>query len=214
MHRTRMKFCGMRSLPDIEAAFAAGADAVGFVFHRASRRHVEAQDVRSWLADAPPLLHRVFLFMDAPVSDVEEVLSVVQPDYLQFHGEESPEYCEQFALPWIKALPMGNPEQAESMLKAHASASMFLADSHGGAERSGGSGKTFDWDRIEMLPARTLIAGGLDPDNVGALVRQWRPWAVDVSSGIEDTPGCKSARRMEAFAQAVRRAEAEIEPSH
>lgn len=214
MHRTRMKFCGMRSLADVEAAFSAGADAVGFVFHPASRRHVEATEVRAWMTDAPPLLHSVFLFMDAPADYVQEVLAVVAPDYLQFHGEESPDYCTQFGLPWIKALPMGNPGLAAAMVETHAAARMFLADSHGGTERSGGSGKTFDWDRIETLPARTLIAGGLDPDNVGALIRQWRPWGVDVSSGIEDTPGRKSARRMEAFAQAVRRAEAEIEPSH
>lgn len=214
MHRTRIKFCGMRSLQDVESAFAAGADAVGFVFHPASRRNVQAAEVRAWLADAPPLLHRVFLFMDAQDTFVRSVLDTVRPDYLQFHGDETPEFCAQFEAPWIKALPMGNPLQAAQTITEHSRASMFLADSHGGAERSGGSGKTFDWELIATLPQRTLIAGGLDPDNVGTLVRQWRPWAVDVSSGIEDTPGCKSARRMEAFAQAVRSADAEIEPSH
>ncbi len=214
IHRTRMKFCGMRSLHDVECAFNAGADAVGFVFHPASRRHVAAEDVRAWLADAPPLLHHFFLFMNADAAAVQAVLDQVQPHYLQFHGDESPEFCAQFGLPWAKALPMGDPATAREVAREHHAASLFLADSHGGRETSGGSGKTFDWVHIANLPPRTLIAGGLHPENVGALVRQWRPWGVDVSSGIEDTPGCKSARRMEAFAQAVRTADAEIVPSH
>lgn len=206
--RTRIKFCGLRSAADIDAAHAAGADAVGFVFHPGSKRHVAARDVAHWLRDLPPLMQSVFLFMDAPAADVAAVLQVVSPDLLQFHGQESAHYCAQFSCPWIKALPMGAAAQVPDITAEHQDAAAFLADSHGGTHRGGGTGSGFDWSLIPNLPRRTLIAGGLQPDNVGALIRQYRPWAVDVSSGIESTPGCKSPRRMRAFAQAVREADA------
>ena len=212
MSRTRIKFCGLRSPADIEAAANAGADAVGFVFHPASKRHVQAADVAAWWRDAPPFLASVFLFMDASAEAVDAVLQQVQPDYLQFHGDESPNFCAGFGRPWIKALPMGDPARGRAMAAAHHAAAALLSDSHGGAQRSGGSGHAFDWGQLAGLPPRLIVAGGLDASRVGALIRAHRPWGVDVSSGIVDTPGRKSALRMEAFAAAVREADAASPP--
>lgn len=208
MARTRIKFCGMCSAQDMSDAARAGADAVGFVFHAKSVRNVQAHDVARWLKDSPPLLNRVFLFMNPQADDVRRVLDQVRPDYLQFHGDESADFCAQFGLPWAKALPMGDPPKAQSMITECRGAAFFLADSHGGTNRSGGSGHGFDWDQIAGLPKKTMIAGGLAADNVGELIRLWQPWGVDVSSGIEDAPGQKSARKMEHFAAVVREADA------
>lgn len=203
MSRTRIKFCGMRSHADMVAAAEAGADAVGFVFHPASKRHVQASDVRAWLQDRPPCLDTVFLFMNAEADVVSAVLDQVLPDYLQFHGSENGHFCRQFGQPWLKALPMGAPDSVAPILVDCADAAGFLADSHGGPSSSGGSGHGFDWSLIANLPSHTFIAGGLDPENVSALVREHQPWGVDVSSGIEDAPGQKSALKMQAFARAV-----------
>lgn len=210
MARTRIKFCGLRSAEDLAAAARAGADAVGFVFHPGSPRSVEAAAVRLWLRDTPPWMHSVFLFMNAPDARIRQVLDQVQPDYLQFHGQESPADCVRYGLPWIKALPMGAPEEARKMQQEHSQAALFLADSHGGERRSGGSGHPFDWSLIATLPQSTLIAGGLHADNVGPLIRGHRPWGVDVSSGIEIEPGRKSPPKMESFVEAVRAADADL----
>lgn len=207
MARTRIKFCGMCSAQDVENAAKAGADAVGFVFHEKSPRNVCAESVADWFKSSPPLMSRVFLFMNAPEGEVRRVIDRVQPDYLQFHGEESAEFCAQFGLPWIKALPMGAPSRAQAMSSECKDAAFFIADSHGGGNHSGGSGQGFNWELIPSLPAQTMIAGGLSIDNVGDLVRHWRPWGVDVSSGIEEAPGQKSALKMERFAAAVRDAD-------
>nr|MBV6631124.1 phosphoribosylanthranilate isomerase [Oceanococcus sp. HetDA_MAG_MS8] len=211
MARTRIKYCGLTRPEDLELCGQLGIDAVGFVFHPKSKRAVAAKEVKSWLQHRPALTHTVFLFMDPDAAQVHTVLDQVQPDYLQFHGRESADFCAAFGLPYIKALPMGNPEQAAAFQADHAGrAAFWLADSHGGAHASGGSGHRFDWAQIPELPAQSLIAGGLRIDNVGELIRTHHPWGIDLSSGIEEHPGIKSARKMVDFAAAVRLADAAV----
>lgn len=211
MARTRIKYCGLTRPEDLELCGRLGIDAVGFVFHPTSKRAVLAADVQSWLQDKPAFVQAVFLFMDPQPEQVQAVLEHVQPDFLQFHGQESADFCAGFGLPWIKALPMGHAALATSLRADHAGrAALWLADSHGGAHASGGSGHSFDWSQIPQLPEQTLIAGGLSLDNVGRLISQHRPWGIDLSSGIEEHPGIKSARKMVDFAAAVRLADAAV----
>lgn len=211
MARTRIKYCGLTRPEDLDLCGQLGIDAVGFVFHPTSARAVHASDVRAWLVDKPAFVQAVFLFMDPQPGQVQAVLDQVQPEYLQFHGRESADFCASFGLPWIKALPMGAPELANALQEDHVGrAALWLADSHGGAHASGGSGHRFDWTQIPQLPPQTLIAGGLSLSNVGDLITRHHPWGIDLSSGIEEHPGIKSARKMVDFAAAVRMADAAV----
>ena len=208
--RTRIKLCGLGSAQDLAQAAELGVDMVGFVFHPRSPRNVSPADVAAWLRDKPALVHSVFLFMDPEPAAVHAVLDTVTPDFLQFHGAESAPFCRQFGLDYFKALAMGAPEGAAQTLAEHQRCKLWVADSHGGAVRSGGSGQRFDWLRLNELPRQVLVAGGLNPGNVTELIQQHRPWGVDVSSGIESAPGVKCARKMQAFVRAVWAADADF----
>ncbi len=199
----RIKICGITRPEDAEQALALGADTVGCVFHAASARHVTAeiaQDIRVAVGDAGTL---VGLFVDPTVDQVQAVLDRIELDVLQFHGEESPAFCEQFQRPYLKAVAMSPDVDLTAVNSAYCSARGLLLDSaHEG--QFGGTGHRFDWEWIDAgLEKRLMLAGGLTADNVGDAIRQVRPAAVDVSSGVEKKKGIKDCDRMRAFIEAA-----------
>jgi phosphoribosylanthranilate isomerase len=200
---TRVKICGITSVDDALAAAAAGVDAVGLVFVPASRRCVDAEQAYSICRALPPFVTRVGLFMDARPEQIEALLARIPLDCLQFHGNESAEDCAGYGRPWIKALAMGGEEPPD--WQTYSAADALLLDSHGGG-KLGGSGEVFDWNRVPALPRHWILAGGLNPDNVGEACRRLRPDAVDVSSGVEIRPGIKDHKAMKEFIKAVRHA--------
>lgn len=198
----------MTRVEDALLAARLGADAIGVVMTARSRRQVALDPARDIVAAMPPFVTTVALLMDDDEARVREVIARVKPDLLQFHGNETDAWCAQFGRPFLKAVAMGEGATALGRLDAYPSAEGLLLDGHGLGE-PGGSGKAFDWS---LMPARSvqplMLAGGLHAGNVGEAVRQARPWAVDVSSGIESSPGIKDADRMAAFIAAVQAADA------
>ncbi|MET0224816.1 MAG: phosphoribosylanthranilate isomerase [Dokdonella sp.] len=206
--RTRIKFCGLTRAEDVHLAVDLGIDAIGFVFTRRSQRFVGVSPARALRRALPPFVNAVALFMDDEPSWIEEVIAAVQPDLLQFHGEESPGFASSFSRPYIKAIPMASVADAAAYAAQHPAAAGFLLDSHA-AGGAGGSGAAFDWRRAVRLARPVVLAGGLDPRNVAQAVALVRPYAVDVSSGIEAVAGIKDTAKMRAFAAAVRAADLE-----
>lgn len=202
--RTRVKICGLTRVEDVGAAVAAGADALGFVFVERSSRFVDIDRARALLAAVPPFVQSVALFLDPSPEWVRTVIRELQPDLLQFHGRESGNFCAGFERPYIKAL--GRDLFAEGLtqvLADHPRARGFLLDSHVSGE-VGGTGIGFDlslWP--EQGDRHLILAGGLGVDNVADAVRAVRPYAVDVSSGVEAQPGIKDADKMNEFVQRV-----------
>ena len=205
--RTRIKFCGINKQSDFAYAVALGADAVGLVFHEASPRYIAVDKARILLQKVTGLIKVVGLFMDASYEVIEHVLSRINIDYIQFHGTESAEFCASFAVPYIKAIPMGDETQANEMIEAHRnSADILLLDGHR-VGMPGGMGNTFDWRDLSKTKAPVFIAGGLTPRNVAQAIAQCCPQGVDVSSGVESTVGVKDHPKMKAFVEAVVRAD-------
>jgi phosphoribosylanthranilate isomerase len=199
----RIKICGITRPEDAEKALALGADTVGCVFHAASARHVTeevARDIQVAVGDAGTL---VGLFVDPTVDQVRAVLDRVELDVLQFHGHESPAFCEQFGRSYLKAVAMSADVDLAAVNNAFRSARGVLLDSaHDG--QFGGTGHQFDWEWVDAgLEKRLILAGGLTADNVGDAIRQVRPAAVDVSSGVEKEKGIKDSDRMRAFIEAA-----------
>jgi phosphoribosylanthranilate isomerase len=204
--RTRVKFCGITRPQDAQAAIALGVDAIGLVFVPRSRRRVELAQAREIIAAAAPLVSVFGLFMDAPTADVAAVLDQLLLDALQFHGAESPAYCAQFRRPYVKALAMGDGVDVVYAASGYAGARGVLLDAHRSGEQ-GGTGERFDWAAVPReLAGQIILAGGLTPANVAAAIEQVRPYAVDVSSGIESAPGIKCPERMQQFMNEVERA--------
>ncbi|HEX5307429.1 MAG TPA: phosphoribosylanthranilate isomerase [Dyella sp.] len=208
MSRTRIKCCGMTRVEDARLAADLGADAIGVVITARSKRRVDLAQARAIVAAMPPFVATVALLMDDSAETVRAVIEQVQPDLLQFHGAESDAWCAQFGRPFLKAVAMGEGAAALPRLRDYPHAAGLLLDGHGLGE-PGGSGKAFDWSLMPTdLPQPLLLAGGLHAGNVDEAVRAARPWAVDVASGIETTPGIKDVDRMAAFIAAVRAADA------
>jgi phosphoribosylanthranilate isomerase len=205
--RTRVKICGITRADDALAAAVMGVDAIGLVFYAASPRHVEIERAAEICRQLPAFVTTVALFLDAELSQVERVLEHVPIDLLQFHGSEEPAYCEHFGLPYIKALGMGSlsGDGLVSQSKAYKNARGLLLDSHAHGA-AGGTGESFDWQRIPDLDAPVILAGGLTVENVAAAIRDVHPWAVDVSSGVEQDKGIKSVDLMSAFMNEVENA--------
>ena len=199
----RIKICGITRPEDAEKALVLGADTIGCVFHAASARHVTeeiARDIQVVVGDAGTL---VGLFVNPTVDQVQAVLDRVELEVLQFHGQESPAFCRQFGLPYLKAVAMSADVDLSAMNDAYSSARGLLLDSaHGG--QFGGTGHRFDWKWVDAgLENRLMLAGGLNADNVVDAIRQVRPAAVDVSSGVEREKGIKDSDRMRAFIEAA-----------
>ncbi|MBL8259936.1 MAG: phosphoribosylanthranilate isomerase [Candidatus Competibacteraceae bacterium] len=201
--RSRVKICGITRPEDGAMAASLGADAIGLVFHPASPRSVDAATARRIIATLPPFVAMVGLFRNEEPAAVRAVLTAVPLHLLQFHGDEAPDYCAAFGLPYLKAVPMGAGAEVRDYEERFAAAAGLLLDSHGG-NTMGGTGQGFDWGRIPAERRKPLIlAGGLDPGNVAAAIRQVRPYAVDVSSGVETAKGIKDAELMRAFLRGV-----------
>lgn len=208
MQRTRVKICGITRPEDAWAAVTAGADALGFVFYPASPRAVQPMQVRAIVNQLPPFVSRVGLFVNAEVGMVKEAIATAGLDCLQFHGEESADYCAQFNLPYYKAIrvkPEANLIQCEIEFT---SANALLLDTWS-EQAVGGTGQTFDWSLIPVgLQKPVILAGGLDSSNVAQAMTQVHPYAVDVSGGVEAEKGIKSPQKIAAFMQQVMRCDA------
>jgi len=204
--RTFVKICGITCLEDARLAVAAGADALGFVFHPPSPRAVAVDAAAAIVAALGPFVTSVALFVDADPQRVGAVLAATGIRLAQFHGSESPDYCAAFGRPYIKAIRMAPDLDPTAAAQRYPDAAAWLFDAWNPA-LAGGTGTAFDWSRLPAAPARPLIlAGGLTAANVGEAIRRVRPYAVDVSSGVESTPGRKDPERLRAFLAAVRAA--------
>jgi len=202
--RVRTKICGITRAEDALAAAAAGADAVGFVFWERSPRAVTFARAREIIRRLPPFVTTVALFVD-PAD--EEVAAAIDAgcDLLQFHGEESPARCARAGRPWIKAVRVRQGTALHDVAAQYAGARALLLDAFVEGV-PGGTGSRFDWGLVPRdLPLPIVLAGGLTPDNVGAAIRTVRPWAVDVSGGVESAKGIKDHARMAAFIEGARR---------
>ena len=201
--RTRVKICGITRIEDGVIAAQSGADAIGLVFYPPSPRFVNLEQARQIVMALPPFITTVGLFVNAEPATVRAILDVVPLALLQFHGDEEPDYCAAFGWPYLKAVPMGAGAEVYDYEQRFATAAGLLLDSHGGAQ-TGGSGQGFDWVRIPAERHKPLIlAGGLHPGNVAAAIRQVRPEAVDVSSGVESAKGIKNSELIRAFLREV-----------
>jgi phosphoribosylanthranilate isomerase len=205
--RTRVKICGITREQDALAAVECGADALGFVFYPPSPRHVSVERAAAIVRRLPPFVTTVALFVNAGTELIARVVEEVAVDLLQFHGDEDPQDCAQHHRPWIRALAMTPEIDLAAMQARFAAGRGLLLDAHRPGV-PGGTGETFDWDRIPpSLASRIILAGGLNAANVGEAVRRVRPYAVDVSGGVEAEKGIKDAAKIKAFIDEVRRAE-------
>ena len=201
--RVRIKICGITNVTDAQIAVALGVDALGFVFVRQSARHVPVALAKSIIKQLPPYTHAVGLFMDQSHDEVIEITTQLHLSSLQFHGSESPGFCQGFSVPFVKSIPMNEAISPLDYAAQFPTASGILLDSHqfGGL---GGQGMCFDWASIPQGFQKPLIlAGGLTPDNIADAVALVRPYAVDVSSGVERGKGKKDEEKMRAFVQNV-----------
>ncbi|MGE5338199.1 MAG: phosphoribosylanthranilate isomerase [Gemmatimonadota bacterium] len=209
MTRTRIKICGLTRIEDVNAAVAAGADAVGFVCYEGSRRYVPPDSLEPLSAALPALVTPVLLFVNATAAAVEAALLRVPNALLQFHGDERPSDCERFRRPYIRAIGMTREMDLLDCERSFGSARALLVDAPSAG--FGGAGATFDWELLPSAASRTkalILAGGLNETNVTKAIHLVHPFAVDVSSGVEDAPGVKSAERIRRFVDAVRTADA------
>jgi phosphoribosylanthranilate isomerase len=207
--RTRVKICGITRHEDARDACRAGADALGFVFYAPSPRNVGMRHAREIVAGLPPFVTAVGLFVDPDPAFVEEVVATVPLGLLQFHGDETPEQCERFGLPYIKAVRMRpGVDLLEYARRFRGRSRGLLLDAFVSGTQ-GGTGTRFDWGLVPSdMPVPVVLSGGLDPDNVGAAIHQVRPAAVDVSSGVEAAKGIKDPQRILRFMAGVRNADA------
>jgi phosphoribosylanthranilate isomerase len=202
--RTRVKICGLTRVADVTAAGELGADAVGLVFYEHSPRAVGIEQAAQLLAALPPFVASVGLFVNAEVSFVRRVLAAIPLHMLQFHGKEPPEYCASFQRPWLKAVRMRPGTDLALVAQRYSGAAALLLDTFD-SKVAGGSGRVFDWELIPaFLAGRIILAGGLSAENVADAVRRVRPYAVDVSGGVESVKGVKDRRKMAAFIERVR----------
>jgi phosphoribosylanthranilate isomerase len=203
---TRIKICGVTTPEIATAACASGADALGLVFYAPSKRAVTPERGADIVAALAPLVMSVGLFVDPDPAEVDAVLAVCALDCLQFHGSESAAFCAQFQRPYIKAVSMRPDVNVAAVVAEHSAARAFLFDAWR-EDAPGGTGDTFDWRRLPAMQRPWMLAGGLSSDNVGTAIEQLAPPAVDVSGGVESTPGVKDPVRIRQFIDAVREAD-------
>ena len=201
--QTRVKVCGITSVEEAEWLCQTGVDAIGLVFYQKSPRHVTVQNALKICAAIPPFISIVGLFVNKPSEEIDAILTQVPLDLLQFHGAESAAYCRSFSRPYIKAVPMQGLSDFAAYADQYAEAKGFLVDSHA-PDSVGGSGKTFDWTQVPHdYPKPIILAGGLRPENIAAAIEMTNVYAVDVSSGVESSPGQKDKQKVEKFMQEV-----------
>jgi phosphoribosylanthranilate isomerase len=204
--RTRVKICGITRAADAIAAAGAGADAIGLVFYPPSPRFLSVERAREIRDALPPFVQTVALFVNADAAQVAQVIGRVHPAMLQFHGDETPQFCTQFGLPYVKACRVKAGVDALEYLRPFSGAAAWLFDSY--VPEYGGVGESFDLSLLPRSPGRPVIlSGGLTRENVAEAIRRVRPWGVDVSSGVESAKGLKDAAKIAAFIAEVRNAD-------
>jgi len=227
--RTRIKICGLTRAQDVRVCAQNGVDALGFVFYPPSKRFVSAEHAAELCADLPAFMSTVALFVNPEPQAVQDVMRALRPSLLQFHGDENPDFCASFGVPYLKAFRVGGPglDTAANVAKTCQDFSLaagWLFDSYTPA--FGGSGQGFDHAllsevvSVPALPSESppayeaprpmILSGGLNAQNARVALQTLAPWAVDVSSGVEESPGVKSAHKIHAFVRAVHEASAEI----
>lgn len=205
--RTRVKLCGMTRDQDIEAAVALGADAIGLVCVRGSKRELSPSRAAELRSIVPPMVTVVLLLSNASAAEARSAIEQVRPDLVQFHGSETPQFCDDIGWPYLRAVSVSQPGDVEVAASSFTRAKGLLLDAHG-SDGMGGTGHRFDWNVIPSESKLPLIlAGGLHASNVGEAVRMRPLYGVDVSSGIESSPGLKDLQKMRAFMDAVRQAD-------
>jgi len=204
--RTRVKICGITRREDALAAAVAGADAIGLVFYPPSPRFLSVERAVEIRDALPPFVQTVALFVNADAAQVAQVIGRVKPGMLQFHGDETPQFCAQFGVPYLKACRVKAGVDLLEYLRPFSSAAAWLLDSF--VEAYGGVGERFDWSLVPGKLERPLVlSGGLERGNVAAAIRKLRPWGVDVSSGVESAKAIKDAAKIAAFIAEVRNAD-------
>jgi len=195
--RTRVKICGITRPADAAAAAEAGVDAIGLVFYPPSPRYLSAERALEIRDALPPFVQTVALFVNPDAAQVAQVLGRVRPSMLQFHGEETPGFCAQFGMPFVKAARVRPGVDALEYLRPFSRAAAWLFDSH--VPEYGGVGESFDWSLLPVTDRPVILSGGLSQANVTEAIRRVRPWGVDVSSGVESAKGIKDAAKIAAF---------------
>lgn len=204
MNRTRVKICGITRVEDARAAIDSGADALGLVFYSKSPRYVELSVAANIARTIGPFVTTVGLFVNAEAAQVREAVKTVGLDLLQFHGDEDEAYCAQFDMPYIKAIRMSPELDVKEVVTKYPSARGFLFDAWN-KDKYGGTGETFEWQRLSSLKESAdtdipfILAGGLTPENVDQAVAAVKPYAIDVSGGVEQSPGIKSPELIQQF---------------
>lgn len=200
---TRVKFCGFTHQDDVAEAVALGADALGFVFYGPSSRNVSPEHAKTLTRSVPAFVTRVGLFVNEEAETVQRIFEIARLNLIQYHGEESPEFCDAIGLPYIKAFRVQKGMDLRSEIDRYPNASGFLLDAYVKGQ-PGGTGERFDWELIPQSHAPIILAGGLTPDNAKDAIDQVAPWALDVSGGIETKPGRKDPDKMARFMDACR----------
>ena len=200
---TRVKFCGFTHQDDVIHAVSLGVDALGFVFYAPSSRYVAPEQAKALMRAVPAFVTRVGLFVNEEVETVKRTFEIARLNLIQYHGDESPEFCDAVGLPYIKAFRVQKGMNLRSEIDRYPNASGFLLDAYVKGQ-PGGTGEGFDWELIPQSHAPIILAGGLTPDNARAAIDQVAPWALDVSGGIEIKPGRKDPDKMARFMNACR----------
>mgnify|MGYP003344497489 FL=1 len=200
---TRVKFCGFTHQDDVAQAVALGADALGFVFYGPSSRYVSPEHAKTLTRSVPAFVTRVGLFVNEEAETIQRIFEIAQLNLIQYHGEESPEFCDAVGLPYIKAFRVRKGMDLRTEMDRYPNASGFLLDAYVKGQ-PGGTGERFDWELIPHSHAPIILAGGLTPDNAKDAIDQVAPWALDVSGGIETKPGRKDPDKMARFMNACR----------
>jgi phosphoribosylanthranilate isomerase len=201
--RVRLKICGITRVQDALAASDLGVDALGLVFHPESPRHISIEQAQAIISTLPPFISKVALFCNASKEIIEQVLTQLNIDCLQFHGDESEEFCLQFKRSYIKAIRVKTNADLTTQLNCYPSASAILLDSFNSSSY-GGTGKRFDWQLIpQVAQQKLIIAGGINPHNIVSLLERVQPYAVDVSSGVELQAGIKDTKKISQLIQKI-----------
>jgi phosphoribosylanthranilate isomerase len=200
--RTRVKICGITRKQDADFAIEMGVDALGFVFYEPSPRAVSIAQAQNILGNIPPFVSIVALFVNADAAYIKACIAALKIDVLQFHGDETPEFCEQFDKPYLKAIRMKEGHDLPALAQRYSSASALLLDSFQEGV-PGGTGLTFDWSMITEIEKPIILAGGLNIENVAMAIKTVKPYAVDVSGGVEQDKGIKDHQKISTFMQEV-----------
>lgn len=206
MNKVRIKICGLTRAQDVKNAVAEGADALGFVLYAPSPRAVTAEQAALLIKEVPAFVTTVALFVNESAEEIQRVLSICSFDLLQFHGDESPEFCRQFNRPYMKAIRVRSADDIHSAVQQYPDTKALLLDAYV-ENLPGGTGLAFDWRLIPQLSVPWVLAGGLNPTNVAEAINQVTPFAVDISGGVEASKGIKDRKKIQEFISEVRNVE-------